>query len=216
MVLKQDKCASALILAAGTASRMGKTKQVLPLGDKPMLQHVIDKTSKLEDLASMLIVLGHDAENIKKKIDLHDARMSWHWHDCFREGQGSSLKAGMKELLRQTKHVMVFLGDMPFIRTETIQLIYNTGISWQEPGEEPYTVRPTYEGAIGHPVFFGNLRPELLNTVHGDEGGKALVKQLAFQKDLAVEDSGVIWDLDTFGAYESAANHWGKQERSLF
>lgn len=216
IILEQEQSVSALILAAGTASRMGKTKQVLPIDGKPILQHVLEQVGQLERLESILVVLGHDAKHVQDTITLHDPRMSWYRHDRFKEGQGTSLKAGMMALLKRSKHMMVFLADMPMICPETIQLIYDAGVHWQEPGEASYMVRPTYEGRIGHPVFFGNIRPDMLDAIHGDEGGKGLVKQLAFRKHIDVEDHGVVWDLDTIAAYEVAVKHWGKRARNLF
>ncbi|HET8844066.1 MAG TPA: NTP transferase domain-containing protein, partial [Ktedonobacteraceae bacterium] len=60
---------AAIILAGGTSSRMGgdRNKLLLPLGDRPVLMHVIEAT-----LASrawpVLLVLGHQAEAVREQL----------------------------------------------------------------------------------------------------------------------------------------------------
>src|SRR2546427_10545064 len=60
---------AAIILAAGSSSRMGggRHKLLLPLDDRPVLAHVIDAT-----LASItrpiIIVLGHQADQVRTQI----------------------------------------------------------------------------------------------------------------------------------------------------
>ena len=52
-----------LVLAAGMARRMGSTKQLLPFGDRTVLQTVVD-TLHGADLAGVVVVLGHDADAV--------------------------------------------------------------------------------------------------------------------------------------------------------
>ena len=54
----------AIILAAGTSSRMGKPKQLLDLYGKPVLEHVIDAVLDA-DFTSVTAVIGNEAEKIK-------------------------------------------------------------------------------------------------------------------------------------------------------
>lgn len=60
---------SAIILAAGTSSRMGKPKQILPLGNRAILEHVIQR-SLAEDFSEVIVVIGHEAETIKNMITI--------------------------------------------------------------------------------------------------------------------------------------------------
>ena len=56
-----DAIVSGVILAAGASSRMGRPKQLLPFGGKPLLQHVIDE-ALASSLDEVILVLGHRAE----------------------------------------------------------------------------------------------------------------------------------------------------------
>ena len=58
---------SGIILAAGTSTRMGRAKQLLPLDNRPLLQHVVDATAA-SCLDEIILVLGHGAEEIRAAI----------------------------------------------------------------------------------------------------------------------------------------------------
>src|SRR5690625_1268283 len=112
---------SALILAAGTASRMGCTKQLLDLGGAPLLQQVMQNVTPFP-FEEIFTVLGHDAEQVENNVVIKDARCRWIVNPSYIKGQSHSLKIGMAAI--QTAHVMVFLGDQPFITNTTIFKIY--------------------------------------------------------------------------------------------
>src|SRR6185295_20346069 len=55
---------SALVLAAGGSTRMGRPKQLLPLAGRPMLQHALDNAAA-SGLDEIVLVLGHAAKDIR-------------------------------------------------------------------------------------------------------------------------------------------------------
>ena len=59
----------ALVLAAGSGSRMGSPKQLLPLDGRPMLQHVVDAAA-VAGLPDLVLVLGHAAEQVAAALVL--------------------------------------------------------------------------------------------------------------------------------------------------
>ncbi len=60
---------AAIILAAGSSSRMGagRHKLLLPLGNRPVLAHVIAATLASQ-ARPIVIVLGHQAEQVRTQI----------------------------------------------------------------------------------------------------------------------------------------------------
>ena len=58
-----------LVLAAGAARRMGRPKQLLPLGGRALLQHVVDAAAA-SALGDVVIVLGHEADAIEAALRL--------------------------------------------------------------------------------------------------------------------------------------------------
>src|ERR1700682_1591273 len=66
---------AAIILAAGSSSRMGagRHKLLLPLHDRPVLAHVLD--AGLASLARpIILVLGHQANQVRERIALFTTR----------------------------------------------------------------------------------------------------------------------------------------------
>ncbi|NIO69372.1 MAG: NTP transferase domain-containing protein, partial [Anaerolineae bacterium] len=60
--LERPKVA-AIVLAAGASTRYGQPKQLLPVGGKTMLQHVVDAVLA-SPVDQTIIVLGHHAGEI--------------------------------------------------------------------------------------------------------------------------------------------------------
>jgi molybdenum cofactor cytidylyltransferase len=116
----------AVILAAGTSSRMGQPKQLLELKGRLLLEHVI-QTASAANFSEIITVIGCEADKIQKSILIEDSRFRWVFNEDYLSGQGSSLKAGILNAEDHHSGIMVFLGDLPFIKESTIQSIYQSG-----------------------------------------------------------------------------------------
>ncbi|AZF06860.1 NTP transferase domain-containing protein [Pseudomonas sp. R5-89-07] len=83
---------------------------------------------------------------------------------------------------------LVVLGDMPFIRTNSIEQVINAleagGISV-----------PVHAGEHGHPVAFDRALGTDLMALTGDRGAKRLFAR-AWVSEVPLEDGGVLWDVD--------------------
>jgi len=59
---------SAILLAAGSSRRMGRIKQLLPLGNKPVISHCLD-TLIASEINDIVVVLGqHRAEILRSLV----------------------------------------------------------------------------------------------------------------------------------------------------
>lgn len=193
----------AIILAAGSSTRMGKPKQLLLLNGRPLLEHVILGVAACE-FSEIIAVVGHEAEQIQKAIPIKDPRFSWVVNPAYSSGQSSSLKSGMAHAGKHHDGIMVFLGDLPFILESTIQSIFLSGTKMLFESGESFIIQPNYCGVMGHPVFFGNIARELFMPLHGDKGAKAIMENIPCRKQFLVEDEGILFDIDTSEAYEKA------------
>lgn len=204
----KDQNIGALILAAGTASRMGTAKQLLKLNKEPMLAHVI-QLALAECFSEVIAVIGHEANAIQETIHVTDARFRWVINEDYHMGQGTSLKKGMNQISKRHSSVMVFLGDLPFISLKTTHDIFKQGASMLKEYEKSFVVQPSYQGTAGHPVFFGNIKPEWFKEIEGDRGAKAIMDKFKVKKRMPVEDQGVLFDIDTPEAYQKALKWFG-------
>lgn len=153
---------NAIILAAGESKRMGKTKALLPFGQTTFLGQIIS-VIKSSNVDSVSVVLGADAERIKKSVDLSGIEVII--NKDYKKGQLSSLIAALESIPPATEAILVCLVDNPFISKIVINRIVN---KFRETGSP--IVIPVFEKKRGHPTLFAaSLFKELLNAPT-DEG----------------------------------------------
>lgn len=203
--MKQKVCA--IILAAGSSSRMGQLKQLLPLGDHSMLEHVIDRVLQM-DFTEVYTVIGKEAERIKRNITIHDTRFHWLMNEDYTKGQSTSLKIAWKHLLPTYQHIMIFLGDLPFIHIKTIEKIMMIGHDQIKANKHPLFVRPTNANMPGHPVFIGNMTENLVKGISGDQGLKTIRHAFTSEKIVPVDDPMITFDIDTPDDYKKAMHRY--------
>lgn len=102
-------------------------------------------------------------------------------------GMGDSIAAGVKAC-PELGGWLIVLGDMPFILPSSIDQVL-TGIA-----DDCVSV-PVHEGKFGHPVGFGRRFGPRLMGLSGDHGAKPLFAQ-GRVVEVAVDDPGVLWDVD--------------------
>jgi molybdenum cofactor cytidylyltransferase len=205
---------AAIILAAGTSSRMGQDrhKLLLPLGGRPVLAHVL--TAALASQARpILLVLGHQAQGVRAQLApyLTDPAIRQVENLEYRQGMSTSLLAGLHLLQHEFPAIdsaLVLLGDQPLL-TPTI---IGTLIAARQTGHSPI-VAPLYHGKRGNPVLFAStLFPELLQ-VTGDEGGRQVI--MRHRQEVATVELGSALpshDVDTWEAYQQVVRIWQDQQ----
>lgn len=83
---------------------------------------------------------------------------------------------------------LIVLGDMPFIHPDTLKRVADS--------LQPDMISvPVYQGQYGHPVGFGHGFALSLMGLAGEMGAKRLFKA-AKVNEVAVDDPGVLWDID--------------------
>ncbi|MGE8191100.1 nucleotidyltransferase family protein [Pseudomonas sp. NPDC086278] len=102
-------------------------------------------------------------------------------------GMGDSIAAGVAAC-PQLDGWLIVLGDMPFILPSTIEKVL-AGVA-----DDAISV-PVHEGELGHPVAFGRSFGAGLMALSGDRGARPLFAQ-GRVVEVAVDDPGVLWDVD--------------------
>jgi molybdenum cofactor cytidylyltransferase len=189
---------SAIVLAAGQATRFGQCKQLMMLDGKPLLRHTLDRVneSKVDDV---VVVLGAFADAIQRQIRFGKERVVIN-HD-FELGMSTSLHAGLRALAPGTNAVVIALGDQPFVTSATIDnLIDAYGRSRSK------IIVPTFNGQRGNPVLVDqSLFPRMME-IRGDVGCRAIFTAVPVA-ELAVDDAGVTADIDTMEDFECRMRH---------
>lgn len=208
--------AAAIVLAAGSSSRMGdgRHKLLLPLGGRPVIAHVVDAVLASQ-ARPIVVVLGHQAEQVRTALVHvhHDILLVE--NPAYPQGMSSSLHTGIRALQRwmdaaDTRIIdsaVILLGDQPLLTPSIIDALIAARQATQQP-----IVASHYAGQRGNPLLFAaNLFPELLE-VTGDEGGRSVVARHRAEV-AAVEqgDSIVQYDVDTWDAYQQVVAIWQQQ-----
>ncbi len=204
---------AAIVLAAGTSSRMGaENKLLLPYAGKPMVVQVVSSICKAK-IAECIVVLGHEAEVVKEA--LHDLPVTFVLNKHYKAGMGTSVRAGVQEAGPATRGFLVCLSDMPLITTAE----YNAIIAQFDDAIRSDTraiVRPRYAGRSGNPVLLAAHYRAAIQALDGPLGCKPIVQAHSNHVTYVDMTAGhVLQDADTPEAYaglKSVADSLGKSK----
>ena len=156
-----------IVLAAGEGSRFGGTKQLAELRGRPLLSHAVEAMLAVPAISPVVVVLGHEAGEIRARVDLGDAQpvVCADWA----EGQAASVRAGIAAI-GDVDAAVITLGDQPFITPQVI-----AGVLDFDPGDHD-AVRTTYDGQPGHPVLLARRLLERAGELRGDVGFRWLLE----------------------------------------
>jgi molybdenum cofactor cytidylyltransferase len=189
---------SAIVLAAGTSTRMGRAKQLLPLGGTTVLAQTLDKVRSAR-VAEIILVLGASAEAIRQQLppSLLDG-LKVVVNQAYGKGMASSLHEGLAALDQRSDAALIILGDQPFIRPQTLDQIVD---GYRRSRAK--IVIPSYQGNRGNPVLLDRSVFSEVMALEGDVGCRAIFgNHLEAILKVEVEDKGVLLDIDDQDDYE--------------
>lgn len=194
-VSKRRPRVAAIVLAAGTSSRMaGSNKLALPWGRHTILQQVVD-TACRSRAAEVVVVLGHQAAELKAGLRSYPVRLVF--NPRFQEGQSTSLRAGLEVVGPETDAVVFLLGDQPLVTSQVIDALIDAYALFGSP-----VVVPTFQGQRGNPALFSrHLFPELMQ-ISGDRGGRPVLEHHRRELlEVPVACRGILADVDDLPSY---------------
>lgn len=176
-----------IVLAAGRSRRFGSDKLLHALPDgTPMV---------LASLNALRAVLPHTVAVIRKDNDALAKLLAAHDVDTAiaeeaDSGMGASLAAGVAATATAPGW-LVALGDMPYIRPQTVALVADA------LRQGAVLAAPSFRGRRGHPVGFSGRYCERLLRLQGDRGARILLQEHARELALVdANDPGVLADID--------------------
>ncbi|MTI95275.1 MAG: nucleotidyltransferase family protein [Firmicutes bacterium] len=198
---------SAVILAAGKSTRMGRLKQLLPWrDDKTIVEAVTDTILACPEIDDTVrVIVGAGADTIRPLLEkVSDPRLEVLENRDYASGMLSSIQRGVAGLPATSAAFLLALGDQPLVGRSVLATLIRC---WQE--ERPDILVPVYNGRRGHPVLFGkSLIPEIQELTTADKGLRELLlryPQRVRYLDLAEES--IVIDLDTPGDYVKYRPH---------
>jgi CTP:molybdopterin cytidylyltransferase MocA len=138
-----------VILAAGTSTRMGQDKALLPWQGETFLSSAIRALQPVTEL--VIVVAGENEANLAPIVN---AQAAFLVRNRFPDqGQFSSLQKGLEEVLNRGRDAaIVTLVDRPAAGLYTIELLKNEFLT---ADENIWAVVPEFGGKHGHPIVIG-------------------------------------------------------------
>lgn len=201
-VSKNPRPLAAIVLAAGEAKRMGRSKLLLPFGALTVLGRTLDNLKK-GGIGSIYLVVGHQREELLASIDTRGLHIVE--NEDYQKGQSTSVKQGIAAL-PPGYGAMFVLGDQPLIPPE----VYRHLAEAYQNGRAPIVLPVNEEGKRGNPAVFAPELFEEISLLAGDTGPRSLLEKY---KDLSQavysQEQGIFLDLDTQAAYEKCLKEAG-------
>jgi molybdenum cofactor cytidylyltransferase len=182
---------SGILLAAGESKRMGKPKLLLNLGESNIINTTIENLLKSK-IFELIIVLGHEAQNIESSLSSQDKRIKFVTNKNYREGMSTSIKCGVLTASKDSEAFLIALGDQPLISPKIINRLIE---KYQSSGVGIITVM--HQSLRGHPVIISKKYVQEILSLNGDIGARDLLKQhLDDTASINIESSEEFFDID--------------------
>jgi len=171
---------------------MGRPKQLLPLGDRTVIEHCI-RTIIAAGIKDVVVVLGPDAGDITTAIYVLPVK------SVFNKERGSemaeSVRTGLKAVSPASTGILICLADHPLVMPETLRALTEFHEKYPES-----VIIPSFKRRRGHPTLFPlriireiQTQCTLRDVINDHE------KEIVY---LNADDEGVLLDMDEPGDYE--------------
>ncbi len=185
-----------VLLAAGSSSRFGKPKQLLPYKGKSLIKHLAD--TALEAIDIVVVVTGSNAQRVE--AELVDLPVKLFQNKDWEQGMATSIRGGLSTLLKlapSTDSVIFMVCDQPFVSASLLREIIA-----KKAETNNLIIASGYGDTLGIPALFGkSLFPDLLN-LKGDAGAKKIIKENGGSVSVVSFPLGDI-DIDTEEDYKT-------------
>ena len=190
-----NKKVDVLIPAAGSASRMGELKQLMPWKDTTLLGNAIQIGKNCKS-RNTYVVLGAQANKVIETI--REEGCTFLINANWKLGMGSSLSYGIQEISTQEASpdaILVTVADQPYMNTTHLNTIIDLYAT-----SNKNIIATEYNSKLGVPAIFDRSLFSELKDLTGDIGASNIIKE--HQSDsIGVEAGKKLIDLDTQSDY---------------
>jgi molybdenum cofactor cytidylyltransferase len=189
-----------IILAAGSSSRMGQSKQLLPVNGVPLLVKTIQAVTGSSSKHNV-VVLG---ANVQEHLNvIEHLSVQFTFNEDWVKGIGSSIKKGLRALLEKQPAldgVIITVCDQPFLSSSHFFALIDTFNTSRN-----CIIASGYGGTLGVPVLFPTKFFQYLHELPDNEGAKKLLQHHRLKTTVVDFPDGAI-DIDTPDDYSRLSN----------
>jgi molybdenum cofactor cytidylyltransferase len=185
----------AVILAAGTSSRLGFNKLLVKIDGQSVIRKAVNPFLS-GPVEKVFVVVGGAPHAVR--AELRDLPVHILYNRAYRQGMSASVKRALAHL-RDADGVFFHLADKPFLSTDLVPAM----LAGYERDKDRIIV-PVYGGEKGHPVL---LDPEPyfeeMEGLTGDRGLREIIEKHWTDVLFIEGDEGSLFDIDTAQDIES-------------
>jgi molybdenum cofactor cytidylyltransferase len=190
---------SAVLLAAGSSTRMGGVnKLLLPWKSSTVIGHTVQQLLS-SGAGEVIVVTGYQPEQVKKAIS--EFRVAIVHNPMHAAGMTGSIQAGVAAAAGDA--YMICLGDLPSIdATEYYKLVNGADALAKQP--EPFIVLPRYKNEKANPVIFSSyFRQAILNHKEPEGCREIVAANQQYIHWVDMECDHVLRDIDSTTDYQN-------------
>jgi alpha-ribazole phosphatase len=189
-----DRKISAVILAAGLSSRMGRLKALLDIGGEKAILRLIDANIKA-GIKDIVVVLGYRSIDILKYADSRDVRCVM--NGSYMSGMFSSVQKGVSKLDPGTEGFMLMPVDIPLIKANTIRELVE---EFSRGGCD--ILQPYFGERKGHPPVISAKCIQDILAGSPSNGMRGIMDSAKWRKGrFQTVDEGILHEMDTMEQY---------------
>lgn len=197
---------SAVVLAAGYSSRMGRFKPLLTVGGIPALERLIAGI-KEAGIKNIAVVTGYRHELLQpviRSMSGDGTVIVEAYNAGFDSGMFSSIKTGIarvREVFPDSEGCFLMPVDCPLIDSKVITTLEDAVMCSGDIVRDSFAV-PVFEGKKGHPLYVPAGYAEEICSYDGPGGLKGITdKYWDRMLRVPVDSEGCILDMDTPEGY---------------
>lgn len=162
----------AAILAAGASRRLGRPKQAVEFGGRPLLTRAAAAAIDV-GCRRVMVVLGHDARTLSGLVPPGAEAIV---HPGHAEGLGSTIRAALEALrtaVEPPDGLLLVVCDQPALDSGILRALLG---GWDRTGR-PYAAACAYDDTVGTPAVFSPAAFSDLAGLSGDCGARSILRR---------------------------------------
>ncbi len=199
---RADTFVTGLVLGAGGSRRLGQPKQLLPYGERTLLDHTVN-TARQCGFDQLVVPIGGASDEVRERVDLSGADVVVNY--AYGEGCSSSIAAALETMNPRCDVIVLMLGDQPGVTPATVRALL------EGRGDAALAVC-RYDDGRGHPLAFARRVFPALADLHGDKGVWRLLDERADEVVEVPIAGNVPLDVDTPEDYQAVLAEAGFTE----
>ncbi len=152
---------------------MGCLKQLLPYGEKTLVQHAVEQAEQA-GFSPLVVVVGAESAAVRERVAALPIEIAE--NADWAHGMGSSIACGMRaiaEVAPDTPAVAILLADQPLIAAAHLRSMR----ALLSP--DCFAVAAEYAGSLGVPAIFQRKLFSMLSALPPEAGAKQILRGLA-------------------------------------